>query len=223
MSPIDALIDAARPYAWLILPVVFLGFFAVSLFVIRFRNTRATRSAYVGIVLGMMSLSLVGLLIAPFVPYALYSHTAPPEMETNEIRVVDTDGDTLLYDGRAAEPMTGPSLNELADDLVEECNEAYAREIGTYLLEQGRSYRDEVGDDSFDPVEALRFPRHNLDFKWTEERLEGYSRFRAIQVYHVTARPTADNSAVAEYDDRLLIEVNETSVSFTEGMAERCS
>lgn len=206
-----------RPYAPIILSASFVGFFVFAAILVRYRHRDLARKTFVTTVLVLLAVPLlVGVKFAPFFPYLLYSPSAPTEWTSQEIRVVTEDGTELLYDARAAPPMTGPVLNNLANQMVSTCDRDDARQLGGYLLANAREYREEVTDDSTDVVEWVQFPRHNLDYQWSAAQLEGKSRFTAIRIYRLHVTPTAEDGAVKEYDEQLVYEVRDTDSTDTE-------
>lgn len=196
-----------------LLPVVlsasFVGFFVFAALLVRFRHRRGARKLFVFVVLATMTIPLVGLpQLPPFTSYMLYSQTAPEELETAEIRVVTEDGRELLYDARAAQPMTGPVLNLLAERMASACDPAEPRRFGAYLLENARAYRQSVTSDGQAWASYVDFPRHNLDFRWHESELRDLGRFTAVRVYEVVVTPGPDHGTAESVTERQLLEVS---------------
>lgn len=180
----------------------FVGFFVVTGIVFLF-DTPSLRRTYIAVVLVVLFvLNVAGLSAAPLVDIQPYGPAAPTEYDIIELRVVDAQGTELRLDTRAVPPYTGSRLGWVAYQMVTEADDR--RAIGSFVVSRANDYRRDVLDDS--PLDAVRFPSHVDDYRWTPERLEATGPFVGVRVYHLELTVSDDGRRVVERSETLVLE-----------------
>lgn len=199
-------IDLMRPYASLVLPVFFVGFFLATLAALVCSENRYVRRVYVG---GFFTLLLVTNLFMPVTPAPLvkwhkFSEIRPTEQTKYEIRVVDEAGNEIKYDNKATWKASGMAMRVVQNELLEETAPDEKRETSQYLLRKAREHRAHLGDRS--PSNALRFPPHATVNTWTAAELEAYDRFVGIRLYRMELETSRDGTEVTGYTEAVVYE-----------------
>jgi hypothetical protein len=150
--------------------------------------------------------NVTGLSIFPFMHWYKFSEPRGQEVTSYEIRVADADGNEIVYDARAAPPLIN-SMSTLARHMHTDYDTETRERVARHLLTNANAYRERVEQKGADPAGLLAFPRHTLDYRWTEERLQGHSTFVSVRVYKLTTRTTDDGTELASRTDELVLEV----------------
>lgn len=191
-----------------VLAVFFLGFFACTLGVaVVSDRVPLARRGYVAVFFAVLVVvNVTGLSLFPFMYWYKFSEPREQTVTSYEIRVADGNGNEIVYDARAAPPMLN-SMSTLARQLDREYDRSTRRVVAQHLLESARDYRGRIDRGGFAPRGVLDFPRHTLDYRWTEERLTGYGTFTAVRVYALSTRTTDDGTTLEARTDRMVLEV----------------
>ena len=169
--------------------VLFVGFFTLAALALLFRDRKGVRATF--LVIFIVLLVIQGTVVPPGWPFngwTLFGQEAPQEEIRYEYRVADAEGNELLYDTRATGVLITPVMDRYArKSTVGYWGETYTpadrERVGQYLLSEARSYRDSVESGEFD--EDWKFPRHQLDFEWTRDRLASHGEFVELRLYRV--------------------------------------
>lgn len=126
----------------------------------------------------------------PFGQVGLFGNAGPTEITEYEVLVVDEDGTRLQYDARAVSPLTDDYLRAgYVPKML--ANDAYARTFGPFLIDRANAYRRGQGGD-WSVLEPARFPRHQLDAKWSRAERRSLNRVVRVEVVRIDASISAD-------------------------------
>jgi len=181
---VDGIIDSIS--SELIFLLIFIIFVLGTSFTLLFRDQVIIRRTYlVGFFTILIVVNLVGLQMFPFIHLHKFTASADDEMTFHEVRVVDENGNELIYDGRATAHFDEFQMQQIGESLANEYSDAEADRAARHLLEQAIEYR-EVVEKGGEWHQNLRFPRHTRDYHWTSEEVASLEEFESIRVYKVT-------------------------------------
>jgi hypothetical protein len=169
--------------------LLFVGTFTLTALAIHFRDRKGVRTAFMTVFI--ILLLLQGTVLPPGWPFngwTLFGQEAPQNETRYEYRVADAEGNELLYDTRATGVLIGPVMDRYGRKSTvgywgETFTPAEREQWERYLLSEARAYRDEVESGAYDA--EGEFPRHQLDYRWTQDRLEPYGEFVELRLYRV--------------------------------------
>jgi len=215
---IVALIDFFRPYADLILPLVFCGFFFISALAIVFNDRQYVTESYLAgfLVVLLLFQTVMPLAISPFINWHKFSEPRPVESAEYEIRVVDASGQELKIDKKATIAHDGVYPLP-AERIISNDSNKSGQEIARWLLERTNQYRTGVesgnptrgtipSDAWNHPSRLYRFPAHSSG-GWTAEELSGYSEFVGIRIYQIQTETSADGTEIVSQSEELVLEL----------------
>lgn len=216
MSPIEAVIELLRPYAVLLLPVFFFGFFFVTALAVYLSDRRYVTKSYVAGFLVVMLLfqTVMPIYITPIINWHKFSSERPVEHTGYEIRVVDANGKEITLDRRGTLSFNGiqPFGDRMANEYSEETNDKIAawllKRVTEYRMgiERGEPRRGAMPRDVVESPERLyRFPAHSTG-AWSAYELREYSEFVGIRVYRVTTITSDDGTEIVSQSEELVFE-----------------
>lgn len=203
---VSFIVDILQPYRHIIYPAFFLGFFVATLVALVFHRNQLVRSTYVA---GFFALLLVVNLaipvhLVPIMHWHKFSEPYPEELVWHQVRLVDEDGQEIIYDDKGTMGVDGVRMERLQRWMRTEYSDQRNCEVVRWLLERAEAYRDRVLDR---PVYRwLRFPPHGLNDQWTREDLHGYGEFVGIRIYEQQVVTSADGQEVLSYTERVVFE-----------------
>jgi hypothetical protein len=207
-------IEPLRPYAEVVLAVLFVGFFLALLVVTVCNENRYVRGVYVS---GFVTLLLTTNLILPVTPAPLvqwhkFSEVRPAEQTRYEVRVVDASGNELDYDDRTTWKVDGIAMGTVINELRSEATTASERrEISQYLLGSARDHRENLGHRSL--LFVLRFPPHGIGDTWAADEVEQYDEFVGIRLYRINVTTTDNGTKIAESSEEVVYEYMENETA----------
>lgn len=210
-SPVG-FIDLLLPYASLVVPLFFVGFFLATFVGILASENTYVRRTYIG---GFMTLLVLSNLLIPVVPAPItqwhkFSELRPTEQTHYQFRIVDASGNEIVYDDKAIWSVGGISMRFAHDQVLEGATQEERDETARYLLSEAREYRAHLRDRS--PAHFLRFPPHGVGGTWSHSELEPYDRFVGIRLYRVEIATSADGTEIIDHSEEQVYEYtqNET-------------
>lgn len=225
MSVPGELLGWLLQYRWVLLPGFFFGFFGLALLAVSADEESPIRRGFLFVVVVLLlGSNLTGIGVLPLVELQKFSIAESENVTYHELRVVDADGNELVYDARAAPPLQGALVRWLARDMATTHTPAVRQRVGRYLLRRARQYRASLRDDSVSMASYVDYPRHVLDHRWPADSVDGtgaravphewsgvslgsYDRFVAIRVYEVEITSSADGRTITAYSERKVVEV----------------
>lgn len=215
---IATLIEVLRPYADLILPLMFFAFFSVTALAIFFSDRQYVTKSYLAgfLVVLLLFQTVMPITVTPFMNWHKFSGPQPVESTDYEIRVVDASGQEIKVDKKATLAFDG--IYPLpAERIVSNDSGETNREVARWLLDRTREYRTQVerGDPSRGtipsdawnhPRRLYRFPAHSSG-GWTAEELSEYSEFVGIRVYEVRTETSTDGTEIESQSEELVLEL----------------
>lgn len=184
--------------------VAFLLYFSVSCLAVIYHRKSTVRTAYLVFFFTLLTLpGLFGRWAWPFFSWHLYSYAAPTDFAFYELRVADVAGQEIKYDARAAAPTLQTPVVRFARRLPE-LPPHRAATFASFLLARAEAYRQRLFSGSPSLVELLKFPRHQLGFYWTRERIENFSRFEELRLYHRHVTVSHDGAEVLHQSEKLI-------------------
>jgi len=181
--------------------LLFLGFFGAAAIAIRYHDRRGVRAGFLAFF--VVLLVVQGTVVPPGWPFngwTLFGNEAPTEDVRYEFRVVDADGNELRYDPRATSVLISPVSHRYGQKIDDEYwGESYtdqeASELAQYLLYRATKYRTTVESGTYDGT--YKFPRHQLDYRWNEQRLQEIGAFETLRLYRIAIHVSHDGNEVA--------------------------
>jgi len=224
---LGSIIDVLRPFAGVVLPAIFVGFFIVTGVALALQGSQRVRRTYLAgfmVALLLFQTSIIPLAVPPFVTWHKFSGPWDQERVVYEVRVVDDNGRELKYDDKATLAFDGVRMTALHNEMTEEYSDEKNRVIAEYLLQRAATYRSgiERGDPQrglvwtatgINPTQLLRFPAHGHTVAWTAEQLDGYGEFVGIRLYRVTFVTSPDGTEVTSYEEQVVFEYHEETAS----------
>ncbi|OYR39676.1 hypothetical protein DJ82_09260 [Halorubrum sp. Ib24] len=215
---IAGLIEILRPYAELILPMVFCGFFLLSALAVIFSDRQYVTKSYLAgfLIVLLLFQTVIPITISPFINWHKFSEPKPIESTEYEIRVVDANGQEIKVDEKAL--LAHDGIYPLpAERLVSNESSEEDQEIARWLLDRTNTYRTAVerghptrgtvpSDVWNNPRRLYRFPAHSSG-GWTAEELSGYSEFVGIRVYQVRTVTSTDGTEITSRSEELVLEL----------------
>jgi hypothetical protein len=204
MSPalLPLFVGPLRPYADVLVPLFFVGFFVAAGVAIYCRENTVVRRTYVvNFFLALLVVNLfVSIIPVPVVHWHKFSEPREAEKSFTVLRLVDEDGCEIRYNGEAPFEAENIGMQPLIEKMYsEETSAEERREIARYLLGEGTEFRRQVENQSF--TRFLRYPAHGLT-TWQKWKLERYSEFVAIRSYQVNATTNEAGTEVTSYSER---------------------
>lgn len=206
-------IDFIVPYADYILPTFFIFFVLGTVLAFAASRRPGVRTAYLsGFFAVLIVVTIIGAPLFPIVDMHKFPNPVPDESTTNEVRIVDTEGNELVYDSRAVPPLEGGS-STFGSALVG-YDETERVEMAQFLVENANEYRDDISSgEASAPSDAVQPPRYVDSPEWTTEDVEETTDFETIRVYRETTVFNNDNTdADLTYELRLEIDTNDGEV-----------
>lgn len=211
-------VELLAPYANLILPTVFVGFFLVTLVAIVYADNRHIRQAYVaGLVLTLLLFQTVmPVYVTPFINWHKFSEPRPVETTDYSVYLVDANGQELELDRKATLAFNGIRMVPV-ERMLTEYSESKNEAIAEWLIERATEYRVGVERDQprrgavpadvrDRPLQLLRFPAHSVG-AWTPDDVADYDEFVGIRAYKVTTVTSSDGSEIRYRVSELVLEV----------------
>ncbi|MFC6784586.1 hypothetical protein ACFQFH_01515 [Halobaculum halobium] len=220
---IGGVIELLRPFAWVVLPLMFFGSFAVVGVALVFHRRNRVRKTFVAgflVTLLLFQVSVIPLTAPPFVTWHKFSSPWESERVVHQIRVVDDQGRELPYDDKATLAFDGIRMTALHRRMTEDYSSEQNREIARYLLWSARDYRDGIErgsprrgltwtGSSMLPAQFLKFPAHGHNSVWTADQLSAHGTFVGIRVYRIEIHTSADGREVTSYSEQVVFEYRE--------------
>lgn len=192
VSGVPMLVDVAS-----VRLLFFVSFFVGTAVAYRFRDRFHVRRLHVGTLLvTLLLVNVVGIGLVPAVKMHKFPTTGPEEETVHEFRMVDEDGNELLLDTRAVDPMPPTRVSEIGRYVVHRYDEDTRREVASFVFEEAREYR-RARESSGTVGTGVEYPRHEYGFEWTPELLAEYDRFVAVRVYEVEITMSEDGTEIA--------------------------
>lgn len=204
---IAEVVEALRPLAPYLVPLVWFGFFAGAIVAIHFHRSDPVRRAFIAsFFIGLLFFATISpVVLLPFVQWHKFSEPWPTEVENHQMRVVDEHGEELVLDNRLTLGFEGIRMSGLNQRMVAEFDQTTNERIAAHLLDRAAAYRADLRSPS--PTRYLRFPPHGITSTWTDEQVDAYGEFVGIRIYRLTITTSEDGSEVVEYEETLLLEV----------------
>lgn len=192
---IDVLSSLGLKYAF-----GFLVFFLVSAVAVYYHRRPRVRKAWTVLFVLMLFVPVVVGSNWPFLAWALFSEPGPTDYTEYQTFLVESDGDVVRYDMRAAGP-TEAVFRGYAERMATEWDDPKVNRMGTFLVSRANDYRSSVrGWYGFHPnfwvPNGLRFPRHQLDYRWPADVVRSEDPFVAVVVYRIDADIRPDGRAI---------------------------
>lgn len=223
----NEIVRAIAAYKYLVVPLFFVAFFVGTFAAAFLYRRRFVRSGYVTVFFAcllLVNLSPEGLQIRPMEDLHKFSSVAPEEKTNYLIYVEDSSGRELRFDRRIV-PTVSPS-DDVARALAYKCSPEESTAAGRYLLFRAAEYRERIESDSPRPVEWIDFPRHQRDYRWTENQLEQYGPFVSLNVYRLHLTFADGGWELLDTERELAFEVrippNATASDYQYTFEERC-
>ncbi|WP_318568765.1 hypothetical protein [Salinigranum marinum] len=217
VSPVG-FIDLLLPYAGLVVPLFFVGFFVATFVGILASENTYVRRTYIGGFIALLVLSnlLVPAVPAPITQWHKFSELRPTEQTHYQFRIVDASGNEIVYDDKAIWSVGGISMRFAHDQILEGATQEERDEAARYLLSEAREYRAHLRDRS--PGHFLRFPPHGVAGTWSYSDVEPYDRFVGIRLYRLEIETSADGTEIVEHSEEAVYEyrLNETEMDASE-------
>jgi hypothetical protein len=199
MEPVIDVLDAlGLKYAF-----GFVVFFAASAVAVYYHDRPRVRQGWTVLFVVMLFVPLIVGSNWPFLAWALYDEPGPTNVTHHPTFLVESDGDLVRLDMRAFGHGTEAVFRGYATKMSNEWNETTVRRLGTYLVAESNEHRSRLrGNYDFGPEfwvpNGLRFPRHQLDYRWDQSVVTGNDTFVAVVVYRVDANISVDGSSIEE-------------------------
>jgi hypothetical protein len=183
----------------------FVVFFLGSAVAVRYHDHPAVRRGWSVAFVLMLFVPLVVGSNWPFVAWVLYGDVAPTETTHYRAYLVESDGDHVRYDARALDVVTSTVMRGYSERLATDSDDPATGRAGEFFVRRANDHRRRVtgryavGLDYWLP-HGPRFPRHQLDHRWSPAVTDQYERFVALRVYRVDARIARDGSAIERVD-----------------------
>jgi len=215
---VETLVEALRPYADLLLPLIFLGFFFLSTLAIIFSDRKYIKKSYVSgfLVVLLLFQTIMPLYITPFINWHKFSSERPAESAGYEVHIVDESGNEIQLDRKATLAFNGVASIPSEQMVTNNSNETN-QEIAQWILKRTSEYRAEVerGEPTRGAVPSdvwnlphrlYRFPAHSVG-AWTADELSGFSEFIGIRIYYVQTETSSDGSQIVSQSEELVLEI----------------
>ena len=189
--------------------IIFSTFCIGTLFAVYYTNTEWVRKGYLSIF--FVSILMINVIGAPIMPFVhLQKFSEPPDQSTSyhEIRMVDSTGKEIKFDGRATGHLAEPELQDLAKRMATQYSDRQKNETGLYLLHQSQEYRTEV-ESGTNIWNAIQFPRHIRDYEWSQQELGNYGNFTALRIYEIQIGSASDGRESWVENETMVVEVQE--------------
>lgn len=188
---------------------VFSCFFLAAAIAVRYNENKQVRTGFLAIFITFIIVSgLTGLYVWPFFSFHLFESPGSEQITFHELRVADGEGQEIRYDARAAPPIVGSISRRYSNAMVGaerfSTNETLVQ--ACYFLSQAREYREQIDNEE---QKVSITPRHQRDFRWTAERLNGFNELDRIRIYSVEATIATDGSRVSNQSSKLILEVTQ--------------
>lgn len=184
--------------------IVFQGYYLLALAATVFHRNRLVRGIYLTGFLALASASgFTGTMAWPFFSWHLYAYEAPAHFVFLQIRVADRAGREIRYDARATPPSLTTPLRRFASQFATYSRED-AQEFARFLLDQASAYRARLGQPDPTVWSRLRFPRHQLGFRWSSETISDFGDFEEVRLYRVEVALSHDGRTLLSKHERLL-------------------
>lgn len=204
---VEAVIELLRPFAEVLLPLIFVVSFALAGLGILFSDRARVRPAFLAgfLVTLLVFQTVMPIYVTPFINWHKFSSPAPAEMTTHEITIVDASGEEIAWDQKATLAFNGVQ-SDLATRMAETYDEDTNDEVAAWLLERSCIYREQVERDAprrgtvpadvrDRPWRLYRYPAHSVS-TWSPADVADLDRFEAVRVYEVTTVTSADGGTV---------------------------
>ena len=176
--------------------VYFFLFYLVTGIALYFCDFRFVRKIYLTFLFVCLSIpGLTGGWCWPFFNWHLYAYSSSTNFSFNEIRLADVHGNEIKYDARAVPPSLATPVRRLAS-AYPGLPAQNARELSDFLVSQASVYRGKIESGENRVLSLLKFPRHQMGYKWTKELLSNMSDFSEIRIYRIDINLSRDGREI---------------------------
>lgn len=179
----------------------FVVFFVASAIAVYYHDRPRVRQGWTALFVLMLFVPVVVGSNWPFLAWGLFSQPGSTEVTEHVTFVVETDGDLVRYDTRALGPVTAAVFRGYAERMATSWDESTVERFGEFVISRANDYRSRIrGSYGFSPKfwwpNGLRFPRHQLDYRWPRSVVQSEDTFVGVVIYRVHARIIHDGRAI---------------------------
>ena len=190
----------------LVTVLFFVGFFTLTAIAIAFTTRKQIRDCYIIFLLVLIIVpGISGRWLWPFVNWHLYAYRASTILSYYEIRIADKNNREIKYDARAVPPSLATPLRRFARKIPD-FSPHDSQEFASFLLRSASLYRKQLEKGSFGLGQMIKFPPHQIGFRWTQDDLRSYQQFVDIRIYRVDAKFSGDGRELVQKSE-MLVEV----------------
>lgn len=180
----------------------FLVFFLASAVAVYYHDRPRIRQGWTVLFVVMLFVPVVVGSNWPFLAWGLFSQPGSTDVTEHVTFLVESDGDLVRYDTRALGPVTAAVFRGYAQKMATSWEASTVERFGTFLVSQATQYRSSL-DGSYEGFRpefwwpnGLRFPRHQLDYRWPSSVVRSEDTFVATVIYRVDAQIRHDGRAI---------------------------
>ena len=184
----------------------FLAFFIVTAIAIYFSRHAIARGVYLVIFIAiLLDHGIKGNDHWPFVSWHLFGKLTTTELNFYEFRLSDKFENEIVYDPRAIGPVLNTPLKRYAKRMVIEFGDSRNKEFAEFLFRKACCYRRYI-NSGFLAYYYLKFPPHQMGFKWSKTLLNNIHDFESIRIYKLCYRMSHNADKVNLISEKLISE-----------------
>jgi hypothetical protein len=135
----------------------------------------------------VLAVNIIGIQFVPVVHLQKFGSPSEENITHHEIRIVDANGNEIVLDARAVEPVPYSRLHGVYGVWGSMLNGSNGTNdaVGRHIFTEACSYRQEIQSGPFIWKNSFQIPQHEYGEKWTAKELASYDNFTALRVYRV--------------------------------------